>query len=292
LRHHGQPRLPGWLLWSAVPAILLIIAFGLWLRLEARGPTPIDTSWLDLVGLDRDTFPYWIAVVLAEVGGGTGAVACTGVLAAIFALRRRFRSAGFLVTAMAAGICMSELLKAVVTRLRPIDQLYESTGFSYPSGHSMGAAALAVSLAIIAARAHGRRVRAAQAADTQSTAAQAAVTQAAAAQTADTQSTAAQAAVTQAAAAQTADTPATDADADDDTDPIPAPRLAFHWSFVPAAAWVLAMMWSRTGLQVHWLTDTIAGALIGIAAAVLVDELWSLLARRTRSPRLALWFEG
>lgn len=252
MRHHGQPRLPGWLLWSAVPAILLIIAFGLWLRLEARGPTPIDRSWLDLVGLDRDTVPYWIAVVLAEVGGGTGAVACTGVLAAIFALRRRFRSAGFLVTAMAAGICMSELLKAVVTRLRPIDQLYESTGFSYPSGHSMGAAALAVSLAIIAARAHGRRVR----------------------------------------AAQTADTPATDADADDDTDPIPAPRLAFHWSFVPAAAWVLAMMWSRTGLQVHWLTDTIAGALIGIAAAVLVDELWSLLARRTRSPRLALWFEG
>ena len=272
MRHHGQPRLPGWLLWSAVPAILLIIAFGLWLRLEARGPTPIDTSWLDLVGLDRDTVPYWIAVVLAEVGGGTGAVACTGVLAAIFALRRRFRSAGFLVTAMAAGICMSELLKAVVTRLRPIDQLYESTGFSYPSGHSMGAAALAVSLAIIAARAHGRRVRAAQAAVTQSTAAQAAVTQA--------------------AAAQAADAPATDADADDDTDPIPAPRLAFHWSFVPAAAWVLAMMWSRTGLQVHWLTDTIAGALIGIAAAVLVDELWSLLARRTRSPRLAPWFEG
>jgi membrane-associated phospholipid phosphatase len=160
-----------------VPAILLIIAFGLWLRLEARGPTPIDMSWLDLAGLDRDTVPYWIAVVLAEVGGGTGAVACTGVLAAIFALRRRFRSAGFLVTAMAAGICMSELLKAVVTRLRPIDQLYESTGFSYPSGHSMGAAALAVSLAIIAARAHGRRVRAAQAAVTQSTAAQAAVRQ-------------------------------------------------------------------------------------------------------------------
>jgi membrane-associated phospholipid phosphatase len=188
------------------------------------------------------------------------------VLAAIFALRRRFRSAGFLVTAMGAGICMSELLKAVVTRLRPLDQLYESTGFSYPSGHSMGAAALAVSLAIIAARARGRRVRAAQAADTQSTAAQAAVTQAAAEEAG--------------------------ADADADTKPIPAPRLAFHWSFVPAAVWVLAMMWSRTGLQVHWLTDTIAGALIGIAAAVLVDELWSLMARRTRSPRLALWFEG
>lgn len=256
MRHHGQLRPPGWLAWSAVPAILLIIAFGLWLRLEARGPTPVDRGWLDLVGLDPDTLPYWIAVVLAEVGGGTGAVACTGVLAAIFALRRRFRSAGFLVTAMAAGICTSELLKAVVTRLRPVDQLYESTGFSYPSGHSMAAAALAVSLAIIAARAHGSRVRTAQAAAAQATA----------------------------------------ADADNGTepalDPMPAPRLAFHWSFVPAAVWILAMMWSRTGLQVHWLTDTIAGALIGIAAAVLVDELWSLMARRTRSPRLALWFEG
>ena len=272
MRHHGQPRLPGWLLWSAVPAILLIIAFGLWLRLEARGPTPIDRSWLDLVGLDRDTVPYWIAVVLAEVGGGTGAVACTGVLAAIFALRRRFRSAGFLVTAMAAGICMSELLKAVVTRLRPLDQLYESTGFSYPSGHSMGAAALAVSLAIIAARAHGGRVRAAQA-----TAAEETDAQEAGAEEADAQAT---------------DAEEAGADADDDTKPIPAPRLAFHWSFVPAAVWVLAMMGSRTGLQVHWLTDTIAGALIGIAAAVLVDELWSLMARRTRSPRLALWFEG
>src|SRR5699024_263398 len=126
----------------------------------------------------------------------------------------------------------------------------------------MVAAAFAASLAIIAARAHGRRVRAAQSAVTQSTAAQA------------------------------ADTPATDADADDDTDPIPAPRLAFHWSFVPAAAWVRAMMWARTGLQVHWLADTIAGALIGSAAAVRVGELQPVLARRTRSPRLAPWFEG
>src|SRR5699024_4409281 len=82
-----------------------------------------------------------------------------------------------------------------------------------PVGAFDASGRLAVSLAIIAARAHGRRVRAAQAAVTQSTAAQAAVTQA--------------------AAAQAADAPATDADADDDTDPIPAPRLAFHWSFVP-----------------------------------------------------------
>src|SRR5699024_192242 len=163
-----------------------------------------------------------------------------GVLAAIFALRRRFRSAGFLVTAMAAGICMSELLKAVVTRLRPIDQLYESTGFSYPSGHSMGAAALAVSLRIIAARAHGQRVRrvvlgprrghqlycsgcwscrcgdssgaAALAVSLARTGAHGDGRRVRAAQTGDAQAAAAQAADIHAAAAQAAD-----ADANDDT---------------------------------------------------------------------------
>ena len=257
MRPEGQLRQPAWLLWSLLPALLLIIAFGLWLRLEALGPTPVDRTWLDLVGLDQETVPYWIAVVLAEVGGGTGAVACTGVLAVIFALRRRFRAAAFLVSAMGAGIITSELLKIVVTRLRPVEQLYESTGFSYPSGHSMGAAALATSLAIIAARAHGRRARTVHAADT-------------------------------------------DAEADFSADPIPAPaptsaptpRLRFHWSFVLAAIWILAMMWSRTALQVHWLTDTIAGALIGVAVAVIVDEIWSLTAQRTRSPRFALWLQG
>jgi len=68
--------------------------------------------------------------------------------------------------------------------------------------------------------------------------------------------------------------------------------MGFHWSFVLAGIWILGMMWSRTALQVHWLTDTIAGAFIGIAIAFLVDEFWTLTAQRTRSPRLALWLAG
>lgn len=230
-------RQPSWLLWATLPAVLLVIAFGLWLHLERIGPTPIDQSWLEFVGLDKGSVPYWIAVVLAEVGGGTGVVICNALLTGIFALRRRWRSAIFLVTTMLAGIATSEILKAIVTRLRPGDQLYESLGFSYPSGHSMGAAALAMSLAIIASRRHQRR-SAAQAAEAQS------------------------------------------------------PRMGFHWSFILAGIWILGMMWSRTALQVHWLTDTIAGAFIGIAIAFLVDEFWTLTAQRTRSPRLALWLAG
>lgn len=224
-------RQPAWLLWSTLPAILLVLAFGLWLRTSIVGPTTIDQAWLSLVGLDLDTLPFWVAVTLAEVGGGTGVVICTGVLAAIFVLCRRFRSAGYLLTTMLLGIALSEVLKAIVTRVRPDHQLYESLGYSYPSGHSMGAAALAMGLAIIATRSH--LIRAGT------------------------------------------------------TDPTSVPqRLHFHWSMLLAALWILAMMWSRTALQVHWLSDTFAGALIGISAAVLADELWTVATTRTRSPLL------
>ncbi|TNM54439.1 phosphatase PAP2 family protein [Brevibacterium sediminis] len=233
-------RQPPWLLWATLPAVLLVIAFGLWLHLERIGPTPVDQSWLEFAGLDRGSVPYWIAVVLAEVGGGTGVVICTALFTGVFVLRRRLRSALFLVTTMLAGIAASEILKAIVTRLRPGDQLYESLGFSYPSGHSMGAAALAMSLAIIACRRHQLRGPAAQEAEAQAQ----------------------------------------------------APRMGFHWSFILAGIWILGMMWSRTALQVHWLTDTIAGAFIGIAVAVLVDEFWTLTAQKTRSPRFALWLAG
>lgn len=219
-------RQPAWLLWSTLPAILLVLAFGLWLHTSIVGPTTIDQAWLELVGLDLDTVPFWAAVTLAEVGGGTGVVICTGLLAATFVLCRRFRAAGYLVTAMLLGIALSELFKALVTRVRPGHQLYESLGYSYPSGHSMGAAALAVALAVIATRSHMIR-----------------------------------------------------------TDPSAVPqRLRFHWSQILAVLWILTMMWSRTALQVHWLSDTIAGALVGVSAAVLADEVWTLAAKRTRAP--------
>ncbi|UVI34936.1 phosphatase PAP2 family protein [Brevibacterium spongiae] len=251
-------------MWSCLPAILAVIAFGLWLRLDHIGPTGLDESWLSLVGIDHGSVPYWVAVALAEVGGGTGVAICTGVLTAFFALRKRFRAAIFLVTAMLAGIAASEVLKVIVTRLRPGDQLYESLGYSYPSGHSMGAAALATSLAIIAARAHHLRTR----------------TEAVLPPQPDSQSQPA---------------PAASARIDPTASPQPATKigaLKFHWSFVLAAVWILAMMWSRTALQVHWLTDALAGALLGIAVAVAVDEIWTRTAMRARSPRLAMWLAG
>lgn len=249
-----SPRHPRWLLWATLPATLLVIAFGLWLRLDVVGPTSIDQSWLGMVGLESDSVPYWIAVVLAEVGGGTGVIICTGLLAAFFVVCRRFRAAGFLVSAMLVGVGLSELLKAIVTRVRPDQQLYDSLGWSYPSGHSMGAAALASALAIITIRA--RMARSKQANGSTQTFGKDTLTQASPSRSAVTSN---------------------------------HHVLRFHWSILLAAAWILLMMWSRTALQVHWLTDTLAGALVGISAAVLADEVWTWaagkLSPRPKTPR-------
>src|SRR5690606_15802608 len=87
------------------------------------------------------------------------------------------------------------------------------SGSSYPSGHSMGAAALAVSLAFAVSSLH-RHQRA----------------------------------------------------------NVSVATVRTMW--IVAAAWTLAMMWSRTALGVHWLSDTIAGALLGCAAAVIAQSIW------------------
>ncbi|HCS59817.1 MAG TPA: phosphatase PAP2 family protein [Microbacterium sp.] len=42
------------------------------------------------------------------------------------------------------------------------------------------------------------------------------------------------------------------------------------WTAIVAVAWVVAMALSRTLLSVHWMSDTIGGALVGIAASLLL----------------------
>ena len=58
--------------------------------------------------------------------------------------------------------------------------------------------------------------------------------------------------------------------------------------WVAGAAWVLLMMWSRTYLQAHWLSDVVAGLLEGVAVATLV---WAC-AESVRARRLARSHRG
>jgi membrane-associated phospholipid phosphatase len=52
-----------------------------------------------------------------------------------------------------------------------------------------------------------------------------------------------------------------------------APGARRRWWWALAGLGILAMAWSRTYLQVHWLTDVIAGALLGSAISLLVFAL-------------------
>ncbi|GAB2453364.1 undecaprenyl-diphosphatase [Conyzicola lurida] len=51
------------------------------------------------------------------------------------------------------------------------------------------------------------------------------------------------------------------------------------WVWVAGVAYVVLMMLSRTYLGAHWITDTIAGALLGAAVALII---WAPMAKRLR----------
>lgn len=46
--------------------------------------------------------------------------------------------------------------------------------------------------------------------------------------------------------------------------------LRLRWVWVVGVAWVALMMWSRTYLHAHWLSDVVAGMLEGVAVATFV----------------------
>lgn len=59
------------------------------------------------------------------------------------------------------------------------------------------------------------------------------------------------------------------------------PRL---WTWVIAIVWVAAIAWSRTSLGVHWLSDVVAGAVLGASVALLVHGAATMIWRRPGAP--------
>lgn len=194
-------------------AIIAVAGLGAYFFLVSTAPLSIDTSWSSLARVSPGTTLFTIAAFLAELGTTAGVAACGAIVAALlFAIHQR-REAAAIITALFIGVLMSQALKFWVDRPRPLDAVYAFTGSSYPSGHSMGAAALAISLAFAVSSLHWH---------------------------------------------QRAN--------------VSTGTVRVAW--ILAAAWILAMMWSRTALGVHWLSDTIAGALLGFAAAVIAHSIW------------------
>ena len=205
----NQIRLARYATPIAVVILLAIGAFGVYLRFVDASPLPIDEWWASFATTTRGSAAYAVAVFFAEAGSSLGVAALGAIAAALLFVLRRRRAAGMVATALLLGVASSETLKRLVLRPRPGGALYAASGSSYPSGHSMGAAALACSLALVVVTGHAvsRRMQ----------------------------------------------------------------RVA--WAV--AITWILLMMWSRTALRVHWLSDTVAGALLGFAVALVALRVWA-----------------
>lgn len=197
----------------AIVALVAVGGLGLYFAVVSTGPLPIDTGWRSAVLLEPSAVSFTVAAFLAEIGSVVGVAACGAIAAALLFAIRCGREAAQLITALLLGSALSEGAKLLVDRPRPIDSLYSFDGSSFPSGHSMGAAALAFSLAFAVSSMRREREHL-----------------------------------------------------------ISRSSVTLVW--IAATAWTLSMMWSRTALGVHWLTDVVAGAAIGLSSAVISQRIW------------------
>ncbi len=164
---------------------------------------PVDDAWHDvMVGLE------WrpgiaIAKVLDLVGSIWVTLPVRIGVAIWLASRTRWAALTFWVSAWLISDLSIGLLKTLYERARPLDALVETSGFSFPSGHAVAAAATAVALVIVLFR------------------------------------------------------------------PGPHRRI---WE-LRAAAFALVMALSRSYLRAHWLSDVVAGVLLGAATTIAVAAI-------------------
>lgn len=106
-----------------------------------------------LTAINEHASPYFdtFFVTITQLGGVIGVVAVTLGLLMLFLLRKAYRSAIILAAGVGGAAAINLVLKAVFERARPDlwEQLVVETSFSFPSGHAMASAALAVSVAAI-----------------------------------------------------------------------------------------------------------------------------------------------
>ncbi|WP_430645500.1 phosphatase PAP2 family protein [Agromyces sp. GXS1127] len=150
-------RRPALLLWWAVGLTGLFIAMGVLVALDADAPftQPIDDAWRTLVGASPDSVAYRqpLAMFFQQLGEIPGHVVTVILFPAVLAIVGRWRSALFFFSAELAGVGVySQVMKNVVDRPRPaVDEslglfgpLFHTDHGSFPSGHAISAAVLAV----------------------------------------------------------------------------------------------------------------------------------------------------
>jgi undecaprenyl-diphosphatase len=142
---------------------LLLWAFGGLVFVALAVPSLTDIlqgidDWVYRIAVDLEAaVPVALAKVL-DVVGSTWVTAPLMVLVGVaLAVQRRWEALGFWCLSMAASQVLIGPVKNLYERARPPLPLVETTGFSFPSGHSVAGAAIAISLVIVLVPAGPRR---------------------------------------------------------------------------------------------------------------------------------------
>jgi membrane-associated phospholipid phosphatase len=143
------------------------IAFGSLADEVHEGDTlSVDTAILKRINAHATPFLDDFFVVVTQFGGVLAVAAIALGIACILLLRKRYAKATFFAMSMGGALLLNISLKYIFERARPDiwNQLVTETSFSFPSGHAMASAALALSFAYIAWRKGYRAVIAVSAA--------------------------------------------------------------------------------------------------------------------------------
>jgi membrane-associated phospholipid phosphatase len=108
----------------------------------------LDAHVYDWVQLHRYTFVSGVARVLNVIGGGLVTIPLRIAVALYLAFRRRWRAfAAWVLTWTVAEIALTGA-KAFFDRTRPTNPLVLTSGPSFPSGHAVATASIAVALVL------------------------------------------------------------------------------------------------------------------------------------------------
>ena len=209
LNHRRALRLVGGML--AATALLFVLVG--WDRTDGA-VQQVDDGFLSAMEAIRIAPLTWFCKALSIAGGVWVNWPLRVVAIAALALRRRWLQASAFVLAVATSEVLIGVLKAAFDRARPLGALVETSGASFPSGHSVAGAVTAVGLVLVL---------------------------------------------------------------------LPPGKARWAWE-LRAATFATVMSLSRTYLGAHWLSDVVAGGLLGTSIAIgwpaLLQEGRTRVARR------------
>lgn len=168
----SSPRRPIALLWTSLGLLAAFILMAVAVAANPSAPLvqPLDDWWRSVVGVGPDSTAYtwFLPMLFQELGGPSGVVVLALVIIGLAAVGRWRSALFFLSMSLFCAGLLSQGVKRLVDRPRPTGDealglygpLFGVDEGSFPSGHAIAAAGIAVGIAALIppSRAAARRV--------------------------------------------------------------------------------------------------------------------------------------